>query len=259
MAKNRSIYHCCIQKTASQWLKCIFSDPLIFQRTAMKINTPTQNFIGSGIKGLNLLDPIFRNAIVSPLYIRYEDFCQIYKPENYKAFFVMRDPRDFLISLYFSIRFSHPEAPYLVKQRAIVSNMDQDEGILYIMGKIHGEYHDTYFTMREWFWEGSKDPNIMICRYEDLIGPDKLKWFIDIFNHIELGIDEKHIKKLLDKYRFEKLTGGRKQGNEDPKHHFRKGVSGDWKNYFTGKHKKAFKEAAGQLLIDLGYEKDCEW
>ena len=40
---------------------------------------------------------------------------------------------------------------------------------------------------------------------------------------------------------------------------FRKGLIGDWKSHFTPEHKDAFKRVAGQLLIDLGYEKDFEW
>ncbi len=37
------------------------------------------------------------------------------------------------------------------------------------------------------------------------------------------------------------------------------GQIGSWKNAFTEKHKSVFKELAGQLLIDLGYEKDFNW
>jgi sulfotransferase 6B1 len=41
---------------------------------------------------------------------------------------------------------------------------------------------------------------------------------------------------------------------------FRKGQSGDWRNHFTDAHKRDFKEtAAGELLIELGYEKDANW
>jgi len=39
----------------------------------------------------------------------------------------------------------------------------------------------------------------------------------------------------------------------------RKGIVGDWRNLFTQKHKDYFKEMAGQLLIDLGYEHDLNW
>jgi hypothetical protein len=40
---------------------------------------------------------------------------------------------------------------------------------------------------------------------------------------------------------------------------FRKGIIGDWRNYFTSEHKQAFKNVAGQLLIDLGYEPNFDW
>lgn len=29
--------------------------------------------------------------------------------------------------------------------------------------------------------------------------------------------------------------------------------------YFSAEHKDTFKEVAGQLLIDLGYEQDFDW
>jgi hypothetical protein len=58
---------------------------------------------------------------------------------------------------------------------------------------------------------------------------------------------------------FDKLSKGRKPGEEDSSSFYRKGVAGDWKNYFTGRDKKIFKEEAGDLLIRLGYEEDYDW
>jgi hypothetical protein len=40
---------------------------------------------------------------------------------------------------------------------------------------------------------------------------------------------------------------------------FRSGKTGGWKEHFTGEHKKLFKEIAGDLLIQLGYEKNNNW
>ena len=45
----------------------------------------------------------------------------------------------------------------------------------------------------------------------------------------------------------------------EPTQTFRKGVAGEWKTHFKEAHKRVFKEIAGQLLIDLGYEKDFNW
>lgn len=38
-----------------------------------------------------------------------------------------------------------------------------------------------------------------------------------------------------------------------------KGKQGSWQKLFTARDKAIFKEVAGQLLIDWGYEKDMEW
>lgn len=40
----------------------------------------------------------------------------------------------------------------------------------------------------------------------------------------------------------------------DPRHFFRKGIIGDWQNYFSPEHARLFAEAAGDLLVTLGYD-----
>ena len=52
---------------------------------------------------------------------------------------------------------------------------------------------------------------------------------------------------------------GRRPGDEDPASLLRKGVSGDWRDAFTGEDRRVFKEEAGDLLVELGYEKDLGW
>jgi len=59
--------------------------------------------------------------------------------------------------------------------------------------------------------------------------------------------------------RFEQVSGGRQRGEEDVHSHVRKGVSGDWRQYFTAPVKVAFKERFGDVLIACGYEKDNDW
>jgi hypothetical protein len=71
--------------------------------------------------------------------------------------------------------------------------------------------------------------------------------------------DEEIVRRCVRKASFEKLSKGRKRGEEDPTSFFRKGVAGDWKNVFTEKDKQIFKEEAGTLLVKLGYETDNAW
>ena len=40
---------------------------------------------------------------------------------------------------------------------------------------------------------------------------------------------------------------------------FRRGQAGGWREYFSPQHKQLFKDAAGNLLIYLGYESDWDW
>jgi len=40
---------------------------------------------------------------------------------------------------------------------------------------------------------------------------------------------------------------------------FRKGASGDWRNYFDASLKAEFKRAIGTRLIEWGYERDLDW
>ncbi len=59
-------------------------------------------------------------------------------------------------------------------------------------------------------------------------------------------------EKLAEKITFKNLS-------KTAPGHLRRGKNGDWRNYFTEKHKEAFKEIAGRELIELGYEEDTEW
>jgi hypothetical protein len=71
--------------------------------------------------------------------------------------------------------------------------------------------------------------------------------------------DEEIVRRCVRKASFEKLSKGRKRGEEDSTSFFRKGVAGDWKNVFTEKDREIFKEEAGALLVKLGYEEDDDW
>ena len=76
-----------------------------------------------------------------------------------------------------------------------------------------------------------------------------------------LGVDtdERLVEHCVSSASFEKLSRGRQRGQEDTSSFYRKGVAGDWNNYFTERDKQIYKEEAGELLIRLGYERDLDW
>jgi hypothetical protein len=95
-------------------------------------------------------------------------------------------------------------------------------------------------------------------RYEDLLQrPEEETRRLFEFLRVEAG--EETVKRCVEAASFERLSKGRKRGEEDSSSFFRKGVAGDWRNVFTEEDKEVFKEAAGDLLIQLGYERDDGW
>jgi lipopolysaccharide transport system ATP-binding protein len=107
-------------------------------------------------------------------------------------------------------------------------------------------------------WKKGVSPNILDCKYEDLLvdTPGTLRnWF----EFLGLNASNDLIMDIVDKTSFSRLTKGRKPGEEDVTNHFRKGVAGDWKQYFTAEVKKEFNLHYGEILIEWGYEHDGDW
>ena len=71
-----------------------------------------------------------------------------------------------------------------------------------------------------------------------------------------LGVDSRATvaRPCVDKARFERWSKGRKRGTEDSSSFFRKGIVGDWRNFFTERDESIFREEAGDLLRELGYD-----
>jgi hypothetical protein len=74
-----------------------------------------------------------------------------------------------------------------------------------------------------------------------------------------LGVDSRATvaRPCVDKARFERWSKGRKRGAEDSSSFFRKGIVGDWRNFFTERDESIFREEAGDLLVELGYDSDA--
>ena len=52
---------------------------------------------------------------------------------------------------------------------------------------------------------------------------------------------------------------GRPPGEEDPTAKARKGIVGDWKNYFTLADGELFDALAGEQMAAAGYEQNSDW
>lgn len=80
-----------------------------------------------------------------------------------------------------------------------------------------------------------------------------------IFRLLGLSADAATLRRCTEAGSFQKLSGGRKAGQELATAKTRKGISGDWKNYFTRADGIKFQRLTNRLLHQLGYEHNENW
>ena len=217
-----------------------------------------------------------------------------------RGFHLIRDPRDVVVSAYFSHLYSHSTEfwPELEDHRKELQSLSKDEGLMLTIKeidslKVDGINLNAIHSIDKWNYSC---PNILEIKFEDLI-VNPYSIILDVFDFIEI-VDESTrvldfstrsiIKLIIKRFvaalnpsslvrsrdnkispftilnivymnDFKHLTKGRKTGEEDVKHHFRKGKSGDWKNHFNEAHKTYFKQKYPKLLVKLGYEENDNW
>jgi hypothetical protein len=94
-------------------------------------------------------------------------------------------------------------------------------------------------------------------RYEDLLNgpePDLQR----IFRTMGLKTTRAELQRIIEQNAFEKRSGGRRPGEHDPKKFYRKGVAGDWINYFDDEARRSVETTAGAMMAALDYGQDFE-
>lgn len=183
-----------------------------------------------------------------------EKYAQTLSLLKYQVFFIYRDPRDVIVSLALYIRDKDKEFWPGAQQISLDDTITR----LIVGGEsMHVTSHHIskkgVLKMYEAYLPWMNLPFILNIRYEDLVGPQGGGDWDTQINTI-LIIAE-HIGKNISYYEAS-LYGASIFGGT---HSFNKGQIGSWKDYFTKEHIALFKEHAGQLLIDLGYEHDFNW
>jgi hypothetical protein len=200
-------------------------------------------------------EPIKTGRVYSVCYLARERFDEIETPVDSRLFFVTRDLRDTLVSGYFSLKHSHPDypegsGPAMMRER--LQHMSLDEGLLHTL--------DDWAPANAAIQRSWIDSGVPLIRYEDLLGVGAAPILEEILlDHCELGVSKRRLHRAIRAERFEQRSGGRKPGEEDIYAHNRKGIAGDWRNYFTEPLKEVFKDRYGDLLIAEGYETDNDW
>lgn len=274
-------------KCATGWIDTILMDVCYAMGLRMRIVHLPREFASHGS-----LANLAKDARVEFLSYTNADVRHMRGLEFHRAFHVVRDPRDIVVSAYFSHKKVHGLYPEIVEHRKRLESMSKDDGL----------FAEIDFSAKEFeeldLWDYAH-PNVLEVKMEELTAAP-FEWFTRIFRFLEMidnelepvgaadrvllsanrlvyrgrrvlpGLERHALKpvarftserlsRTLSKLSFSRLAGGRARGREDTNSHYRKGVPGDWANHFTPAHKAYFKERYGDLLIKLDYEDNYDW
>lgn len=198
--------------------------------------------------------PFPAHTIIETLYTGRPGFDSIPQPGAYRAFFVLRDPRDVVVSYFFSLKYSHKIMnEQMQKDRDFLHRISEEDGLAWMIDAL-AQPNGYFDAQRSWLEPSANNTAVRVYRYEDLFGADQLSAMLDLFTHLHIPLSESKLAGLLDHYRFEKFAGGRAKGVEDVNHQYRKGTAGGWREHFTAKVESHFRRRTGDLLEVLGYE-----
>jgi len=176
------------------------------------------------------------------------------KKNHYKVCFLMRDPRDVMVSLLYYIEKGWSMGP---------CNLEMPYGLLSFQEKLHelitGERYGLRMVeaiiLRRLGW--MKESFVYTSYFENLVGAegggndaDQLKELVNLSRHLGIKLNKHEMKNIT-----ENLWGA----EPGEKTTFRNGQIGSWKEEFHDEHKKEFKKRYSKLLIHLKYEKNSHW
>lgn len=188
----------------------------------------------------------------------------LYSNSFNKPICVIRDGRDIMVSYYHHMIIGHSRVSMdnVIRNRSKSGITDFEnikKNLPRFIEYLNTDYKKGYnkFSWSDFINAYLDKDNVCFIKYEDMLSDceNELK---KVLKFIESDIDLKKVKSTIEQFSFKSQTK-RNPGDENKKSFLRKGISGDWKNYFTEESASMFDKFSGEELIKLGYEKDNSW
>ena len=193
------------------------------------------------------LMPAYSYSIIK-LHTKYTDYNFKTLVNKVGKFVVLyRDLRDMCISRYFHVLNQKDH-----RHNKLYHTLSQEDSLFHCMNIVKNEYIDW---VQGWHEKAKNNSNILEIRYEDL-NSNVSETMKSILAFFDIPTDEDFLRKIKETQLKKAVNLKESLAEGSTK---RKGVVGDWKNYFNEDHKNYFKKIAGGLLISLRYEKDLNW
>ncbi|XP_066285898.1 sulfotransferase 1B1-like [Branchiostoma lanceolatum] len=174
----------------------------------------------------------------------------ISKPQNkVKVLVPMRNPKDTAVSAF-----------HFFKKSMLIKgvNLDlrwEDFAQEFSAGTVpNGDFCDY---VSGW-WQMRDDPHFLFLKYEDM-KKDLLSAVKTIVTFLEVDLDESTVKDIAEASTFDNMKPDLDNSTIPPRRHVaRKGIVGDWKNYFSTEESEAFDAWCEKKLAGTGLTFDFE-
>ena len=201
-------------------------------------------------QALKWLDSLRPRDVASAHLFAREEVAKRVGTSTFIPYFIFRDPRDVVVSHVFYV--TDMEARH-VHHDYYQSLPDFNARLkVSILGRPDADVEFPNIADRFAPYLGWLDqPAVMTIHFEDLIN-DRAATLSRIIDHFLTRVLLQAPRQLI-------LESLELSINPRRSPTFRSGKTGEWKKYFTEEHTKIFKDVAGDLLVQLGYEKDNNW
>lgn len=244
-----TLMHCCVWKTASQWVRLVLSDPRIYQASGLTPYHGRQIMDGHSAQSPATIKS---GTVCTSLYVSHDTFLELDKPKQWRAFFVVRDPRDLIVSRYHSDRFSHRDIGRMSEVRNEMSSMSDEDGLLYI---IEERFQQLADIISSWINATRLDNNrdyIRIVRFEELTSENNVQVWFNLLSELGVTLPIETLRRVLNFYHHSRLRPP-KSNVSSKAEKYRSGKHGEWHSHFSPAVAKRFDDRFGHLVTELGY------
>ena len=236
-----NIYAGSCPKSGSQWIKALFDHPVVRAHTGLFTLPQLDDF-----QTQQRTRPFPAGTFVPGLYVSYQDYQRLRKPYPHRLVYIFRDPREVVVSGYFSGLETHREIGGVAERRAILRGMSTSDGLLYALK--YGEQHVKNMAS----WVGVDDPNVTTCRLED-VSADPATAVTALLKHCGVELSESELATVLAETSREALQRKdlehRKPGEDS--HYRQRRVT--FRDLFEPEHYAAVEQVVPGLVERLGY------